>query len=519
MNRKLKSSKYSSIDGFLKPDYERRPQIVRSVVKPSYQPPFPRYYSPYTSIPKAPSSKIKRRWSRKRKVVVSILTILFVGFGFGTYFGARIIGNVDKVFHGNLFSDVQAIFSTAKLKGEDSGRVNILLAGDSGDDPGHGGAQLTDSIMIISIDTQNHTGFMLSIPRDLWVYIPGWSHQKINASNDVTNFSQPGFPKGGMGQLEQIVQTDLGIPIDYYALIDYTAFKDAVNAVGGISVNIQSPDPRGLFDPNIAKVDGGPLLLKNGVQTLNGQTALNLARARGDPCYCGLVEYGFPQSDYNRTEHQRQMLTALAQKAQSLGVITNPIKVTSIFNAFGNNVATDLSLQGVTRFTQITKGMNVANLQSLVLSINGKNPLLKDYLAPDGEEALIPTAGIDNFGQIQQYIHQLTSNNPVVREAPSAVVLNASGITGLAHKEATVLQSKGFYVVGAADANNQYPGSMIVDLTKNQKPASKQLLQQLYSSNTTIASDTTSSNEAREAQGYNANFVIILGQNWNSSSQ
>jgi anionic cell wall polymer biosynthesis LytR-Cps2A-Psr (LCP) family protein len=163
----------------------------------------------------------KKGWSRKRKILTPFLIIVLIGVVFGIWYGSRIIGDVDKVFHGNLISDTKALFVTTKLKGENQGRVNILLAGDSADDPNHAGADLTDSIMLISIDTTNHTGFMLSIPRDLWVHIPGGtaifgqSHQKINAANDVTSFNQAGYPSGGMGLLEKIVQTDLGIPVDY----------------------------------------------------------------------------------------------------------------------------------------------------------------------------------------------------------------------------------------------------------------------------------------------------------------
>jgi LCP family protein required for cell wall assembly len=472
--------------------------------------------SPYANQPRSSSRslrpKIKRGWSRRRKIVSSVFVVLLIGFAFGGWYGARLVGNLDKVFHGNVFSDVHALVSQTKLKGEDQGRVNILLAGDSADDPHHGGAQLTDSIMVVSIDTKDHTGFMLSIPRDLWVNIPNWSHQKINAANDVTSFSQAGYPKGGMGQLEQIVQTNLGIPIDYYALINYAAFKDAVNAVGGITINIQSSDPRGLFDPNISKADGGPLKLPNGTITLNGQTALDLARARGDPCGCGQYEYGFPQSDYNRTQHQRQMLSALASKAQTAGVIANPIKIDQLFNSFGNNIATDLNLQDVLRFVQITKGMSASSLQPLALANSGQNALLSAYTAPDGEEALIPKAGIDDFGAIQQYYQQLTSDSPVVKEATTVVILNASSATGLAHKEEAALQAKGFNVVGAYDANGQYPNSMIVDLSNNQKPASKQLLQSIFTRNTTTVTSTSASTEANEAASYNANFVVILGQ-------
>jgi LCP family protein required for cell wall assembly len=449
----------------------------------------------------------KRRRSTKKKVFLgSGLFILVLCLSVGGFLGFRGLDTLNKVFHGNIFSDAQALFSTTKLKGEDTGRVNILLAGDSADDPNHGGANLTDSIMVLSINTKDHTGFMLSIPRDLWVNIPGWSHQKINAANNVTAFSQAGYPNGGMGQLEQIIQTQLGIPIDYYALIDYSAFRDSVSAVGGITINIHSTDPRGLYDPNIGKSDGGPLKLPNGEVTLNGQTALNLARARGDSYY----SYGFPASDFDRTTHQRQMLVALEQKALSLGVLTNPVRVSQLFGAFGNNIQTDLTLSDVMRGITLTKGTNVSNLQTLTLSNGGANPLLVSYLAPNGQDTFIPKAGIDDFGQIRQYYKQLTSNDPVVKEAPTAIILNGTSTTGLANKEKIVLQNKGFNVISVGDANNIYATTTVVANVTN-KPASKQWLQQLLSVN--AVSSASASAEAQEAQGYTADFVIILGSN------
>lgn len=466
-----------------------------------------------TSLSNQQPRRRRQRWSLRRKLATSALLILLVGFGFGTWYGTRLLSNINKVFHANIFTDASALFSHTTLKGEDQGRINILLAGDSIDDPGHGGAVLTDSIMVVSIDTKTHTGFMLSIPRDLWVDIPGWSHQKINAANAVTGFNQAGYPAGGMGQLEEIIQTDLGIPIDYYALIDYSAFKDAVNAVGGITIDIQSPDPRGLFDPNISKQDGGPLRLPNGEVTLDGQVALDLARARGDPCGCGQVAYGFPQSDFTRTQHQREMLVALAQKAQSIGVVANPIKVTQLFDAFGNNITTDVTLEDVLRFIDITKGISLASIQSVTYTDGGPNALLTSYVDPvSGEDALIPKAGIDNFTQLREYYLQLTSNSPVVREAPTVAILNASNIANLAKEEATTLQAQGFNVVSIADANNQYASSMTVDNSNGQKPASRQSLSGLVGG--TMVTTTNGSAEAREAQGYNADFVVILGQDF-----
>jgi LCP family protein required for cell wall assembly len=455
----------------------------------------------------------KHHKSRKKIILRSLLVLVIFGGIIGAWLGTSILGNIDKVLHGNIFSDAHALISTTKLKGESTGRVNFLLAGDSSDDPGHQGADLTDSIMIVSIDTNNHTGFLLSIPRDTWVYIPGIGHEKINSANNNTSFSAPGYPSGGMGQLEQVVSTDLGIPIDYYGLINYAAFKDAVDAVGGITVNIQSSDPRGLYDAYTH------LKLPNGEDALSGQEALNLARARGDDS-AGDVSYGFPDSDFDRTEHQREMLVALEQKATTVGVLSNPLKVSQLFDSVGNNVQTNMDLSDVLRFVQITKTMDVKNLQSLTLSDSGTNPLLTSYTAPDGEDALIPTAGVDDFSQIQAYYQDLTSgkvNTGVVSESPSVVVLNGSDADGVAQKEANVLQSEGFTIAGVTDAVNEYPSSEIIDLSNGAKPASLKALQQTFKTDTTTSSSTSSSAEAGEAYGYNADFVVVLGKNWDPS--
>jgi len=449
----------------------------------------------------------RSRHMKSRRFVAGILSLvlatLILGGGF---IGYRFLGTLDKVFHGNIFSDVTAAFSTTPLKGESTGRVNILLAGDSSDQPGHGGADLTDSILLFSIDTQNHTAFLLSIPRDLWVDIPGWGYQKINAANDNEGTNFPGYPQNGMGQLEHILTTDMGVPIDYYALSDYGAFQDAVNAVGGVTITINSPDPRGLYDPNVQ------LKLPNGPVTLNGQQALNLARARGD----GYGSYGFPDSDFDRTEHQRQLFTAVAQKAKTLGVLADPVKISDLFNSVGNNVETDLSLQNVLRLVQITKGINLSSLQSyaycstLTIGQNGcTNPVLTTYNA-DGEDSLIPTAGIGDYTQMELYYQQLTSSNPVIKEAASVVVLNGTSTNGLAAKEKTNLVGRGVDVVGVGDASALYPTTTIIDNSGGKDPATLNLLKSIYGNTVTTKQVETSS--------LNPTFIVILGNSSTSTT-
>jgi LCP family protein required for cell wall assembly len=509
---------HRSIDGFIIPKPKQPQSAAQRPQPPQPVAPFITATTPLTKTPLRiqPQTNKKRRhkgFTKKKLIVRSLLLVVVVFLGIGGFVGIKGLNAVDKVFHGNVLSDVSAAFNNTPLKGESNGRVNILLAGDSSDQLGHGGANLTDSILILSVDTQNHTAFLLSVPRDLWVDIPGYGWQKINAANNALGTNFPGYPQNGMGQLEHIVATDLGIPIDYYALSDYGAFQAAVNAVGGVTIDIQSPDPRGLYDPNT------DLKLPNGPATLTGQEALNLARARGD----GYGSYGFPDSDFDRTEHQRQLLTAITEKAKTLGVLSNPVKISDLFGAFSNNIQTDLTLQNLLRLVQITKGVDLTHLQSyaycstLSVGTSGcSNPILTAYTDPaSGEAALIPTDGIGQYGGLQQYYQQLTSSNPIVKEGANVVILNGSDVIGLAKKQETALQSQDINVATIADASNEYPSTMIVDNSSGKDPNTLKLLQQDYPG-TTVETNAGSA-EASEAQGYKADFVVILGQNWDTS--
>jgi LCP family protein required for cell wall assembly len=336
--------------------------------------------------PKEPLKK-KRRFTWKRLfasiLIGALLFVLFIAAWDARNFSRA----SSKMFgSGNLLQ----LVDSSSLKGAERGRVNVLVVGYSVDDPGHPGASLTDSIMLLSMSTTNHTGYMLSIPRDLYVKIPGYGAGKINEA----------YRDGGMPLLEQIIEDDFGTNIDYYALVNYTSVRDTVNALGGVTVNIQSPDPDGLYDTNISPVDGGPLKLSNGQQTLDGQTALNLTRARGD----AYGSYGFPRSDFDRTEHQRQVFAAIKDKL-NWKLVLDPRKNGEVFDAVGNNVKTDVSLSEVRPLYQLFTGIPAAQMQSVSLnSFNGKNLLAST--AYQGS-TLSPAAGANNFSAIQAAIEQL----------------------------------------------------------------------------------------------------------------
>jgi anionic cell wall polymer biosynthesis LytR-Cps2A-Psr (LCP) family protein len=120
----------------------------------------------------------------------------------------------------------------SQLKGEGDGRINILLLGIGG--PGHDGADLTDTIIVASIDPINHKASLLSLPRDLWVQIPGNGYQKINAAyayGKESSTSKDEYTKeqAGLALLDKTLSPVIGVPIHYHAIIDFKAFKHNQN--------------------------------------------------------------------------------------------------------------------------------------------------------------------------------------------------------------------------------------------------------------------------------------------------
>lgn len=432
----------------------------------------------------------------KKRVALGLLALFIVVI---IWFGGRMLYNAQRIFGGSIFS----IFSNTKLKGEDSGRVNILLAGNSSDDQGHQGGQLTDSIMLLSIDTKNNKAFMLSVPRDLYVDVGNSGYGKINSAyvvGEQNNFNVSGYPKGGMGQLEQIIENKFGLKIHYYALVNYNALKEAVDSVGGIDVVINSKDPRGLYDPNIDWSTRKPLVkLTNGPHHLTGQQALNLARARGD----AYNSYGFAGSDFDRTSNQRMMLLALKNKATSSSVLANPAKLADLSDAIGKNVSTDLKAGQLKRLYTITKKIDSNNVKSLSLNDANGRELLKGYTAPGGQSTLIPALGVNDYTDIQSFILQQTSNNPIVQEGASVVVLNGTDYDGLGSTQKTELAKKRIRVIKVGDAGSNFATSQVIDLSKGKLSATRAALGNSYGNKFTTTNPY--------AGIYNTDFIVIVG--------
>lgn len=441
--------------------------------------------SPAPEAPKKPSAPHRKR-GKTIATIVGVLLLAVVLF-----FGGKFAYNIAKLTGSkNPFAFLGAL-QRAPLK-NDNGRVNVLVAGNSADDAGHGGANLTDSIMVLSMDTRKKTAMMLSVPRDMWVSVPGHGHSKINAA----------YTYGGMNTLKQVIEDNLDIPVHYTALVNYTAFKDLVNAVGGITITIESPDKRGIYDPSLDWTSRNCCALAkypNGPATLNGQQALNLARARGD----AYGAYGYPQADFTRTEYQRKMLLAIFDKTVNT---KNPIKLTNVVDAVANNVTTDVQTKELQSMYSYAKEISLTSIDSYnINTLAGPDKLLlRNYTTSDGQSALIPSAGLDDYSAIAEQIQKVFLATLVTKEAARVVVLNAADTAGLAKQESAKLTALGVDVVAQGNATVQ-PTTTIVDMSAGKKPATLAELTQKYTA--------TVKDDAVLRTGYpNADFIVVLGQ-------
>lgn len=441
---------------------------------------------------KAPKDRKPGSGKRKLRRILAVFGVLVLLVG--GWYGFRFYKDIAKITGNNNPLSLLKVFKPVELQNQ-GGRVNILLAANSADDAGHNGGKLTDSIMVVSINTKNNTALMLSVPRDLWVNIPGQGHAKINSA----------YTSGGMDTLQQVIQSNLGLTINYQALVNYGAFKDLVNAVGGITITIKSDDSRGIYDPSLDYTSRRCCALAkypNGPATLDGKQALNLARARGD----AYGSYGYAQSDFTRTMYQRLMMVAVKDKASKSSVIANPFKVAGLVDAIGNNVKTDLQLDEIETLYTYMKKIDDTKIDSYnVNTLMGQNTtMLANYAAPDGQSALIPAAGIDDFSDIQKQLQKVFTADPVTKEGATTAILNATDTPGLALHQENKLVAKGM-TVAIGDAPVNQPTNTIIDNSGGQMPNTLAYLMAQYKA--TVVTDTK-----LVARYSGADYILILGE-------
>lgn len=440
-------------------------------------------------------AKIRR--NAYRGAAASIALVLLVG---GILFSQGYL-KLHKVFKGGskTAAALNANVTPDLLKGEGDGRVNILLMGRGGGS--HEAPDLTDTLMVASIDPVNHTSTLLSVPRDLWVDVPSQGAMKINAAWETGEFRYlgkvaPGSTdknaiQAGFDEVDQTVENVLGITINYNMMVNFQAFQQAVDTVNGVSVNV----PTDLVDPTMAWENAGSsVLAKAGQQNFDGKHALIYVRSRETT------------SDFARSQRQRSVMLALKSKVVTLGTLSSPLKISGLMNAFGNNVQTDLSLSNASRLYTITKGINDSKVASIGLA-DGSNSFVTTANM-GGQSVVVPKAGLFTYTDIQNYVRSQLKDPYITKENAKVLVLNGTSSPGLATAKAAELKTYGYNVIGTGDApGNSWPQTTLVNLSKSTKPNkyTKHYLEQRY--NVTAVNALPD----KSIQTNGADFVIIVG--------
>lgn len=391
---------------------------------------------------KKPRKKVSKGKIVKWIVIVIILAIL----GVVGYLAVKAFLAGGKVFNGN---PLDIITTKTRLAEDDNGRTNILIFGTSGytmDEDAWDGAMLTDSIMVVSLDQDNNDAYMMSLPRDLYVRNNCPALGKTSGKLNEVFYCAYTTDKDEVAGAEALMAKSgeiLGLDIQYYIHADWTALVQAIDAVGGVDVTIESDDPRGIYDSSTG------IKYANGeVAHLDGEKALALARARNH----NYGDYGLAGGNYDREKNQQKILAAFQQKAMSAGTLLNPVAVNNLIDSLGNNLITSFETGHVQTLIDIASNLQADHIKQLpfVGRDDGGPNLIATY-APNGTylgEA--PVAGVYDYSEIQAYVAQNLSSDPVVMEGATIDVLNGSDQAGLAAKKAEELEDDN-YTIGSID--------------------------------------------------------------------
>jgi LCP family protein required for cell wall assembly len=402
-------------------------------------------------------SKHRHRWRRRSLYALStVVLVAAIGAG-GLYFYANYRFDQIKKIH------AKHLVRSAPVSAQQP--FNLLLVGSdsrafvNGDNvqqvnafgnPVQQGGQRSDVTMVARFDPAAKTVTVLSIPRDLWVNIPGNSDvagmNRINAAFDT-----------GADLLVQTIEQDLGIPVNHYMSVNFPGFSGMVNALGGITMD---------FPTEVKDAYTGLDVTTTGCQVVNGTTALQLVRSR-HLYYMNSNGYweGDGLSDFSRIQRQDAFFRAVLQKLNQVGL--NPITINSFLGAAVSNLTIDdtLSKSDLLNIAEDFKGLSSSHLITETLPTIG-------FVTDGGAEVLKeaqPYAQnmINAFNQIgttppvaaSHKSAKTTTTTTTVPTLPHSQVivnvLNASTVNGIAHTTAAALTAQGFTINGIGNATTQ----------------------------------------------------------------
>ncbi|GBD14801.1 Putative transcriptional regulator YvhJ [bacterium HR25] len=450
-----------------------------------------------TSAPRRPASRNSAgEGSRYSPLVVFGIAL----FAMLTFYGVLAVASrLDDYF---LPGNQLKLGPLGMLPGVDAGdepeaatieqRINVLLLGlDRRPDDPPNAATRTDTVAIVSIDPYSNTAGVLSIPRDLWVEIPdgrgGFFPQRINVAYEFGEAGVVNYPGGGIALIKDTIKHNFGINIDHYVILDFQNFVEIVDTLGGIEVDV----PEYVYDPAYNDCNRCPyqfVEFEPGPQQMDGWHALAYARIR----------YG--SDDLRRIERQQQVMLAIFQKATSLGILTNPSRVKSLYDQFNNSVKTDVSAARALGLALKAREIPLERVRMLSL-----RDAVYSFVTDDGASVL----GWDEE-KVQQIVARLFLDGQVEAEAARIEVQNGAGIPGLATQVSGLLMGKGLpedRVSTALSPNSGVARTVIYNLGGKQYTARK-LAEWLGLSGDRVVSDPA---QAPAPVNGPADIIVLLG--------
>lgn len=334
------------------------------------------------------------------------------------------------------------------------GRINILLLGID-QRPGEKGYYRTDTMIVFTIDPASGDVGMISIPRDLWVTIPGYGEGRINTAHVVGDLQKR--PGGGPALAKETVAQLLGQPIHYYVRINFEGFRKILNEIGCIEIDVPYDINDPLFPDNNYGYD--PFYIKAGHYCMDAETALKYARTR------------HADSDFGRMERQQQVILAIKNKVLSAGQLPHLIaRAPVLLTTLADSVQTDIPATQQIVLANMARRLNTANVRRLVID----RSMAVGTMTASGASVLMPQMDVLRPA-VEAFFNPdiVPTPTPVVNaelieqlraEQARIAVLNGTLDPDLGRRTAEWLSSQGFLVVGYGPADRtDYAQSHIIE--------------------------------------------------------
>jgi len=452
--------------------------------------------------------KVKRA-SRALKILLGFFIFCAI---LGIFFSYKVLSVGKNIFQtkegGSFFTQLKRLVLSddKKLAGEREGRTNILLLGMGGE--GHQGALLTDTIMVVSIKYNNENKpevALISIPRDLAVPFNSSKYIRINSVYAYGEMKHSDDKTYSGRLISQTVSNVTGLPIHYYIRVDFEGFKQIIDSLGGIDVDVKNS----FYDPMYPTENFGyqRISFKKGKTHMDGDLALKYARSRHGIVIEGEGNEG---SDFARAKRQQQILEAIKDKGLSISTVINPKKVNDILNALGNHIRTNLEPWEMLKLTELAK--NIENEQIINKVIDNESGLLSSTMAKNGAYLLIPND--KNFSEIKNICQNIFNLDQIQKEKAKIAILNGTKIKNLAKNTAADLKKENYDVVFVGNAKDlNYEKTVIYDLSEQKTPFTLRTLKDRFNANISLNHSTLSALTSDDIKINEAiDFIIILGE-------